>query len=75
MLADAVAALRDLHTVLFQCGNGELGGLAGILPKVTPHGVTWNTEPGTYQPPHPPEPAPPTLRMLVPHTTPGTLRT
>jgi hypothetical protein len=34
VLAGAVAALRDLHTVLFQCGSGELGGLAGDLAEL-----------------------------------------
>jgi hypothetical protein len=34
VLTGAVAALRDLHTVLFQCGSGELGGLAGDLAEL-----------------------------------------
>jgi hypothetical protein len=34
VLADAVAALRDLHTVLFQCGSGDLGSLAGDLAEL-----------------------------------------
>jgi hypothetical protein len=34
VLAGAVAALRDLYTVLYQCGNGELGSLAGDLAEL-----------------------------------------
>jgi hypothetical protein len=34
VVSAAVAALRDLHTVLFQCGNGDLGVLAGELAEL-----------------------------------------
>jgi hypothetical protein len=34
VLTDCVAALRNLRTVLFQCGDGELGVLAGDLAQL-----------------------------------------
>ena len=34
MIAGCAAVLRDLHTVLFQCGSGDLGDLAGDLAEV-----------------------------------------
>ena len=33
-IAGCAAALRDLHTVLFQCGSADLSGLAGDLAEV-----------------------------------------
>jgi hypothetical protein len=34
VIAGCAAVLRDLHTVLFQCGSGDLGDLAGDLAEV-----------------------------------------
>ena len=34
VIAGCAAVLRDLHTVLFQCGSSDLGGLAGDLAEV-----------------------------------------
>jgi hypothetical protein len=88
---DIPAAWTDCHHLVHWLDGGptNLDNAALLCPRhhtiahrdhlagqVTPHGVTWNTQPDTYHPPHPPDrPAPPTLRILVPHTTPGTLRT
>jgi hypothetical protein len=88
---DVPAAWCDCHHLVHWLDGGrtDLDNAALLCPRhhtiahrdrlagtVTTQGVTWNTQPGTYHPPHPPDrPAPPTLRILVPHTTPGTLRT
>jgi hypothetical protein len=89
---DVPAAWCDCHHLVHWLDGGrtDLDNAALLCPRHhtithrdrlagTPsqQGVSWDTRPGTYQPPdqHRPQPAPPTLRMLVPHTTPGTLRT